>query len=281
MQITDQNLEEIILSIKKSSGYDFSGYSVNSLKRRFTKLLKDFRIEHSDLIEKLKNDPGFTEEAVKKITVNTTDFFRDTEFWIQMKDEILPRFAQLDRINIWHPGCSTGQEVYSMMILLEEAGLLGKTNIFASDINSDVIEQAKTGSFKTIFNNNYQENFNRVINTDKNKEAVACSKYFDILNNGERVILKSGLRDKPVYKKMDLVRDKNPFSTNFDIIICRNVIIYFKQELQTRVLEFFYNNLNTKGVLCMGKHESIIGNCANCFIKRGNYYAKKSFNRIS
>src|SRR5690554_6427198 len=138
MVITDQDLQYFVTTLKNSSKYDFSEYSDKSLKRRLQKVLTDFNLDITGLISAIINKPEFTEKIVKEITVNTTELFRDPQVWHTLRSRILPRFKNNKNINIWHAGCSTGQEVYSMMILLNEMGMLDKAKIFASDLNSDV-----------------------------------------------------------------------------------------------------------------------------------------------
>ena len=163
MVVTDQDLINFVVALKGSSNYDLSEYSDKSLKRRLQKVLADFNVDMAGLISSVKNYPVFAENIVKEITVNTTELFRDPPVWHMLRSRILPRFKNNSTINIWHAGCSTGQEVYSMMILLNELGMLDKAKIFASDINTDVLETAKKGVYKYRFNIGYLDNFDKVI----------------------------------------------------------------------------------------------------------------------
>jgi chemotaxis protein methyltransferase CheR len=128
MTITEQDFQIFLYAIKNSSNYDFSEYSEKSLKRRLAKVLVDNKTNITQLVGRLKNEPVFLEKIIKEITVNTTELFRDPPIWHVLKYKILPTLASQPQINIWHAGCSTGQEVYSMMILLSELNLLGKQN---------------------------------------------------------------------------------------------------------------------------------------------------------
>jgi len=217
------------------------------------------------------------EKVVKKITVNTTELFRDPAVWNSIRYEILPLFRNYLPLNIWHAGCSTGQEVYSMLILLNELNLFETSNMYATDINSDVLEIARTGIYKYMFNLNYLDNFDKVIRQNHSGQYidVEYSKYFTIDKKRDVIKMNPFLMDKPVYKKMDLVRDTNPFPAKFELIVCRNVIIYFNYELQNRVIKLFYDNLSAGGCLILGVHETILGSFSIYFEKKYQGYFKK------
>ncbi|MDX9769958.1 MAG: CheR family methyltransferase [Tenuifilaceae bacterium] len=279
MVITDQDLQYFVTTLKNSSKYDFSEYSDKSLKRRLQKVLTDFNLDITGLISAIKNKPEFTEKIVKEITVNTTELFRDPQVWHTLRSRILPRFKNNKNINIWHAGCSTGQEVYSMMILLNEMGMLDKAKIFASDLNSDVLEAAKKGEYKYRFNIAYLDNFDKVIKQNPlNYEEfndVPYETYFDIDKSRDTITMKKYLTEKPIFRKHDLVKDGNLFFAKFDLILCRNVIIYFNYTLQNKVFDLFHSNLYNKGILLLGMHETILGPWANKFEKMGQAYIKK------
>jgi chemotaxis protein methyltransferase CheR len=279
MVISDQDLQYFITALKNSSKYDFSEYSDKSLKRRLQKVLSDFNLDITGLISAIKNKPDFTEKIVKEITVNTTELFRDPQVWHTLRSRILPRFKNNKNINIWHAGCSTGQEVYSMMILLNEMGMLDKAKIFASDLNTDVLDAAKKGEYKYRFNISYLDNFDKVIKQNPlNYEEfndVPYENYFDIDKARDTITIKKYLTEKPIFRKHDLVKDGNLFFAKFDLILCRNVIIYFNYTLQNKVFDLFHSNLYNKGILLLGMHETILGPWANKFEKMGQAYIKK------
>jgi len=279
MVISDQDLQYFVTTLKNSSKYDFSEYSDKSLKRRLQKVLTDFNLDITGLIAAIKNKPEFTEKIVREITVNTTELFRDPQVWHTLRSRILPRFKNNKNINIWHAGCSTGQEVYSMMILLNEMEMLDKAKIFASDLNTDVLEAAKKGEYKYRFNIGYLDNFDKVIKQNPlNYEEfndVPYEKYFDIDKPRDTITMKKQLTEKPIFRKHDLVKDGNLFFAKFDLILCRNVIIYFNYSLQNKVFELFHENLYSKGILLLGMHETILGPWANKFEKMGQAYIKK------
>ncbi len=286
MNITNQDLLLFINIIKSSSIYDFSEYSDKSLKRRLAKVLIDQKMDLSNLLVQLKSNPTFLEQVVKDITVNTTELFRDPQIWQVLKYNVLPKLKNQQSINIWHAGCSTGQEVYSMLILLNELGLFEKAKVYGTDINSDVLQVAKKGVYKYRFNINYLDNFDKAIKENPyNYEAlndIPYEKYFTIDPVKDVIKMNPFLLEKPIFKKHDLVKDSNLFYVKFDLILCRNVIIYFNYELQNKVFELFYNNLYPNSYLILGMHESILGPYSSRFEKNGHFYLKKeTFNYIS
>ena len=279
MILTDQEVNFFINTIKNVSSYDFSEYSEKSLKRRLQKILLDNRMDLVMLINKLKTNKDFLEKTVKDITVNTTELFRDPQIWQTLKYRILPKFAENKNINIWHAGCSTGQEVYSMMILLNEMGLLDKAKLFASDLNEDALEAAKKGVYKYRFNIGYLDNFDKVIkenpyNYDEYND-VPYDKYFRIDKVTDSITINEFLRKKPIFRQHDLVHGGNLYFAKFDLILCRNVIIYFKYSLQNKVFKLFHDHLYTNGHLVLGMHETMLGDITSKFEKKGQAYRKR------
>ena len=279
MSITDSELLQIIQTIRSVSAYDFSEYSEKSLKRRFTKILLDYRTTMNELLHLLKTQPKFMEEVAKKVTVNTTELFRDPPIWFSLRSEILPKLARKPVIRIWHAGCSTGQEVYSMIILLNEMKLLDKAELYATDLNTDAIDVAKKGVYKYKFNINYLDNFDKVIRNDVNNPLIVrdipYSKYFDIDQLGDKIVINKSLLEKPKYAKHDLVKENNIFNIHFDLVMCRNVIIYFNYNLQNKIFQLFHNSLCEDGYLMLGIHESILGPYSTKFEKHGYYYLRR------
>ena len=277
--VEDPEIGLFVSVLKSSAGYDFSDYSEKSLKRRLAKALMDNKTDIAGLVAEIKRNQSFAEKIVKEITVNTTELFRDPQVWQVLRYKVLPSFQDNKVINIWHAGCSTGQEVYSMMILLNELGLLEKAKIFATDINTDVLEIARKGFYKYRFNIGYLDNFDKVIkenpyNYEKYND-IPYEKYFDIDKTKDYIMMHPFLTEKPVFKKHDLVKDNNIFYNKFDIVFCRNVIIYFNYNLQNRVFNLFHSSLYEGGYLVLGMHETILGPLTTSFDKREQIYVKK------
>jgi len=278
MEVIGKDIQSFQKTVREHSEYDFTLYSHTSLRRRLTRILLELELDMDGLNSKISSSGEFLEKIVRKLTVHTTELFRDPDIWKKIKKDLLPTLSDKATIRIWHPGCSTGQEVYSMMMVLNELDLLEKTHIYGSDINPDVIETARQGTYKYHFNQSYLENFDRVMLEESvipqvnNKKY--WKKYFHIDETHDVIRMKEYLRSKPLYKKLDLVKDPNLFLVKFDLIVCRNVIIYFNNELQNRVFDLFYNNLNDHGTLLLGVHESILGPFSKRFIKRDPFYHK-------
>lgn len=276
--VTDQDYQLFVFALKNYSRYDFSQYSEKSLKRRIQKVLMDHQINLNTLINRIKNEPDFTEMIIKEITVNTTELFRDPQVWQALRFNILPRFRNNSMINIWHAGCSTGQEVYSMLILLSELNMLDKARIYGTDINTDVMESARQGEYKYRFNLTYLDNFDKVIKENpynyEEYNDIPYEKYFSVDKISDTIRMNNLLREKPVFKKHDLVTETNTLYVKFDLILCRNVIIYFNYLLQCRVFDLFHQNLYDNGCLVLGMHETILGAHATKFQKKGHAYFK-------
>jgi len=274
MQIKDDEIKDIVKAIYDLSGYDFSDYSPKSLLRRFEKILIDYQCTMPELINKLKTNPLLIESIVKNITVNTTEFFRDPIVWIEFEEKVIPELKKREHIKIWHPGCSLGHEPYSMLIMLNEHQLLDKAEIIATDLNSDVLATAKNGLFRYFLDIEYLKNFDSVINSDPLNDKIPYEKYFDIDASKDIFKIKPEFLNKIKFYKHNLVQDPFPNPDSFDLIMCRNVLIYFTMELQNKILYDFYKSLKIYSYLILGYHESILGSLANFFDKNGQVYKK-------
>lgn len=275
----ETDIKELIRALRECGGYDFSNYSLKSFTRRIEKVLSDNKMDIYTLINAIKIDKPFLEQTVKDITVNTTEIFRDPSVWQTMKYRMLPKLQSQKEINIWHAGCSIGMEVYSMEIMLCEAGLLDKTNIYASDINTDVLEVAKSGIYSYRNAKEYIDNYTKALCVNpynfEEKISIPLSKYMDFDEKKDLLTVKPFLLNKAQFKKHNLVSDPNPFGIQYDIILCRNVLIYFNQTLQNKIFTDFWHALIDDGTLVLGIHESILGPWAGKFEKKGLLYTKK------
>ncbi|MBQ5453679.1 MAG: hypothetical protein IIT56_11920 [Bacteroidales bacterium] len=277
--ISEKDIFRLQDAIREVSTYNFSDYSYNSFYRRVEKILSDFETDIETLIRNVKKDYNFLEKVVRNITVNTTEIFRDPETWFFIRQAIEQRFAGCENINIWHAGCSTGLEVYSLMILLNEMNLLEKTSIYASDINANVLNTAMSGRYKYHELINYLDNFDKALNESenmkKNYPSVDMTKYIKVNKFNDNVQMADFLVEKPLFIKHDLVSCKNIFEKKFEMILCRNVLIYFNHDLQNKVITFFYENLTKNGCLVIGRHEGIIGTIGTNFEKKESVYFRK------
>jgi chemotaxis protein methyltransferase CheR len=278
MEVVGKDIQNFQLTVRKHSNFDFSDYSHTSLRRRLTRILLEMEMNMDQLTLRMKEDEEFLQMIMRKITVHTTEMFRDPQIWKKIKTDLLPRYSSQSTLRIWHPGCSTGQEVYSMMMVLDELGLLEKSEIYASDLHQEILDTARQGIYRYRFNQIYLENFDRVMlngeGTYSLNQKKHWKKYFHIDETRDTIQMKEYLCQKPVYKKQDLVRDPNVFLVNFDLIVCRNVIIYFNTDLQNRVFELFHQSLKQNGALLLGVHESILGAYSKRFIRKDPFYYK-------
>ncbi len=272
MQITQKDIQIFIEETRKFSDYDFTGYSVKSFTRRLEKILTDNNMTVKALLKKMKKNRKFLEYVVKEITVNTTEPFRTPSIWKKLIPFLDEKFKDLESINIWHPGCSTGQEVYSMLILLYEMGIFHKTKIYGTDLNEDVLNTARTAKYRLHDFEEYWNNFDQVM-SEFTKFKV--TDYIDINSRRGVIKMKSFLTEKPVFAKHNLIKDGNIFGFKFDLIMCRNVLIYFNHHLQDKVFKFFYENLTDEGILVIGKHESILSPIQRKFERISSIYLKK------
>lgn len=279
MKVHEPNIAALIEVIQQNSDYEFQQYSEKSFQRRIEKVMGDHKLSIHQLIEKINTDNDFLERLVKDITVNTTEIFRDTKTWHILKYKILKNFISKDKISIWHIGCSTGQEVYSTLILLNEMGLFSKTEVFATDLNQDVLDVAEKGLYKFREIDEFIDSYDLVMKhseeEDKNYEGIPYQKYFVINRRKNLIKIKPPLLNKPTFLKHDIVTQGNIFERKFDLIFCRNVLIYFNHDLQNKLFEFFYDNLNDDGVLIIGRHEGMLGEIASKFKKEESIYKKR------
>ena len=276
MEISQQDIFLLCQTFRKVSAYDFSDYSYKSLYRRVEKILTDHNISIHTLIDNISKDYNYLENVVNQITVNTTELFRDPEIWVSLRDIIAQRYSDAKRISIWHPGCSSGQEVYSMLIMLNELNMFDRASVFGTDINEEVLDAAQHGRYKYVDIKEYQPNFDAVINADRTEDDyVPISKYITSFPQRGYLQIMPWLVDKPVFAKHNLVGCESFIDQQFDIIMCRNVLIYFNHELQNKIIDFFYNKLNNNGLLIIGRQESIYGTHSDGFEKYGQVYIKK------
>ena len=249
--------------IKTKYGYDFTDYAISSFKRRILRIMELYKFSGVDVLaKKIGDDPVFFEEFISEITVNVTEMFRDPSFWRVLRDEIIPNILLNNkRVTVWHAGCSSGEEVYSMAILLKEMGILNNSKIIATDIDKQIIERARSGVY-TIKNMELNEK-NYVRFRGKNE----LNKYFEV-KNGLAYMDKSLVKDVS-YRKHDLV--KGIVFNKFDLVLCRNVMIYFNQNLQNDVLKKLHESIFKYGYLAIGSKESLIWcEIANKFIVANN-----------
>ncbi len=246
--VKDEELNILLNELYDSYGYDFTNYARASLKRRINRLLVIDRLpSFAELFYKVKTDPEYVNHVVEEITVNVTEMFRDPAAFKTIREKVLPVLATHPFIRIWHAGCATGEEVFSMAILLEEANLLHKSLIYATDLNSSVVENIKKGIFPMSQMKQYSENYIQA----GGKEEF--SNYYTAKYDWAKFHEK--LKSKMIVATHNLVSDRS--FNEFQLIFCRNVLIYFDKELQEKVLTLFDDSLEKLGFLVLGAKENL------------------------
>jgi chemotaxis protein methyltransferase CheR len=246
-------LEEIELSLLlegvfRQYGFDFREYAPASLRRRVWRRVHAEGLETiSALQDKLLHDPASMERLLLDLSINVTAMFRDPGFYVAFREKVVPALRTYPFTRIWVAGCSTGEEVYSLAILLQEAGLYDRARIYATDINESVLDRARSGVFPLDKMREYTENYIKAGGTR------AFSEYYLAKYDGAQ--FQRSLIDNVVFAQHNLVSDRS--FNEFNVIICRNVMIYFDRTLQDHVHELFFESLATFGVLGLGKKESI------------------------
>jgi len=243
-------LDLLLEAIHQRYGYDFRGYAQASLRRRLWRRadLEGLRTL-SGLQERVLHDPPAMERLLGDLSINVTEMFRDPACHAAMRDRVLPLLRTHPFIRIWVAGCSTGEEVVSIAITLREQGLLDRALIYATDIDADALRQARTGSFPLAKIQRYTRNYLEAGGTD------TFSSLYSV--NGDQAVFDPALLEDVVFAQHNLATDGS--FNEFHLVVCRNVLIYFGRELQDRVLELFDASLARRGVLALGRKETLRG----------------------
>lgn len=246
--IFNDEVELLLEAILKRFHYDFTGYARTSVRRRLHFALERFNIPSiSRLQEKLFHDPDFFPKLLNYLTVPTSEIFRDPDYFKSVRTQVVPLLKTYPSLKIWIAGCSTGEELYSMAILLKEEGLLEKTLIYATDINPTVLSKAKMGIFDTdtikLGSKNYQLSGGQGSLSD-----YYTAQYGAVKMNPE-------LTRKVLFTDHSLATDSVFSETHF--VSCRNVLIYFEKSLQDRAIGLFKESLVHGGILGLGSKEAL------------------------
>jgi chemotaxis protein methyltransferase CheR len=245
--LTAPQIIELIDLVKKIHGFDFSHYTKASLKRRLDRVMMLKKLGFYDLKHVLVNNPDFFQEFLEEITVNVTEMFRDPAFYKSLNNQVLPYLSTYQHIKIWCAGCSSGEEVYSLAILLKEEQLSKKSFIYGTDINTEVLKEARKGIYSLRKIKSYAENY---LFTGL---PGSITDYFTIMYDAAAI--HNELKENTLFSVHNLISDT--IFNEFQMISCRNVFIYFETELQERILDLFYKSLCPLGYLCLGNKETI------------------------
>src|SRR5690606_9943518 len=246
--ITFQELQDIVELLGKVSGFDLSGYSKSSLKRRLQRILDLEQMDVVDLKNAIVNVEGFQTYLINEVTVNVTEMFRDPRYYMALRGDVLPYLETFPRLKLWSAGCSTGEEVYSLAIVLAEADLYKRSFIYGTDVNSNVLETAKKAIYPLKRFKIYSENYNAT------GTCNSLSDYYTAMYDA--AIIRADIRKNVLFSQHNLTTDY--VFNEFQFISCRNVLIYFDLELQRRVFQLFYESLSEFGFLCLGAKETMV-----------------------
>lgn len=244
----DIEIKLLLEAIFLKYGYDFRNYAYESIKRRINQRLMLSKLANiSAMQHQLLTDKAFFETLLLDFSINVTEMYRDPSFYLALRKNVIPILKTYPYIKIWHAGCSSGEEVYSMAIFLKEEGLLNRTLIYATDINEIALKNAKEGIYPIEKIKEFTQNYQKA----GGRESFAnyyTAKY-------EAVIMNKSLKKNMIFAQHNLATD-NEFG-EMNLIMCRNVIIYFDDDLENRVFGLFNNSLIRQGFLCLGSKETL------------------------
>ncbi len=241
-------MQLLLEGIYRQYGYDFRGYAPGSLKRRlWRRAYAEKAATLSALQDKVLHDPQCMERLLQDLSINVTEMFRDPSFYAAVREKVIPQLRTYPFIRVWNAGCSTGEETYSLSILFQEAGLGERVRIYATDINETVLTTARGGAFPLERMRAYTENYLKAGGEEE------FSTYYTA--DGAVARFDPKLRERVVFAQHNLVSDQ-AFNM-FNMIVCRNVMIYFGKSLQDRVHRLFYESLESFGVIALGHKESM------------------------
>jgi chemotaxis protein methyltransferase CheR len=248
LELETLEFQLLLEGIYRQYGFDFREYAPASLKRRvWRRVHAEGLTSISGLLERVLHDSDTMEQLLLDLSVNVTSMFRDPTFYATFRAKVVPLLHTYPFTRIWVAGCSTGEEVYSLAILLQEERLYERTRIYATDINEALLARAREGVFPLEKMRKYTENYIRA------GGKRAFSEYY--LAKYDGALFDHALTDNVVWAPHNLAQDR-AFNT-FNVILCRNVMIYFDGTLQNRVHQLFYESLERFGILGLGRKESV------------------------
>jgi len=238
----------LLEAIYQKYGYDFRQYSKAHINRRIRNRMAISKLEDvSQIQSKVLKDETFAHELLQDLSITVTEMFRDNDFYKSLRENIIPILKTYPFIKIWHAGCATGEEAYSMAIILEEEGLYDRAIIYATDFNQHALNRAKEGIISNATIKEYTTNYQ----LSGGKESF--SDYYT--SSYGNVIMNQSLKKNIVWANHNLVSDS--VFAEVHLILCRNVLIYFDVDLQNKVQKLFYESLINGGILCLGSKESL------------------------
>ncbi|HEY9760321.1 MAG TPA: protein-glutamate O-methyltransferase CheR [Oculatellaceae cyanobacterium] len=241
-------IELLLQGIYRRYGYDFRNYAAASIRRRILNFAKNEQLATiTSVQERVLHDPVAMDRFVLSLTVNVTAMFRDPAFFYMLRTKVVPLLKTYPLVRIWDAGCCTGEEAYSMAIILQEEGLYDKCRIYATDMNEAVLRKAKTGIFHLSHMKEYTDNY------IQSGGKASFSEYYTA--KYDHAILQQSLRKNIVFAQHNLVTDRS--FNEFNLVMLRNVLIYFNEDLRQKVLGLVHDSLMPFGVLALGKRETL------------------------
>ena len=247
-EISDEELSSLTTAIKTRYGIDFTNYEKASLKRGFTRLIQKNDLDSViSLWSRIMKDKEFLLKSIDDLTVNLTELFRNPEIWIKMREDILPKLQRNFKLEFWHAGCSSGEEVYTMAMVLSDMNLLFKSKALATDLSTSILEYAQKGVYSNVLLHRYMKS---------GLQYCSKAKVEDWFEMGEsESVVKNKYKKHISFEKHNLVHD--PMDKKFDVIFCRNVMIYFDDVLKMKVLRLFHAALKDDGFLVIGYYDML------------------------
>lgn len=248
-RIEDVEVNLLLSALNERYGYDFSGYARASLKRRLLGLMRDFGVGHlSQIIPIMLYDEAVAQTLINSVSVPTSEFFRDPGVWYYLRTAVLPQLADFPRINIWQAGCGYGQEAYSLAILLHETGLLKRSRIFSSDINPLFLDKAQLGCWPVRYKQPWRDNYAHT------GGSGVFADFFVERNND--IAIRDEFKQSIEFIQHNLVVDD--VFKEMQLVLCRNVLLYFGHALQEHVVNLLARSLERGGYLLLGRGENIV-----------------------
>lgn len=248
MELEDIEIELLLDGLYRAYGFDFREYSRPSLKRRILELMRTEKLETvSTFQNRVLHDAACLDRLLLGLSVHATAMFRDPSFYSTFRRQVVPLLRTYPTVQVWVAGCSTGEEVYSLAILLHEERLYDKCRIYATDISQAVLRKARDGIFPLAAMREYTSNYHQA------GGAHEFSDYYTA--QYDSVIFSSALKSNVVFSEHNLATDGS--FNEFQVILCRNVMIYFNKDLQARVHNLLYDSLSMFGVFGLGNKESL------------------------
>jgi len=248
LETQDIEIRLVVNAIYEKYGYDFRNYSKAHIKRRILNRFNNSGLNNiSEMIHEILYNPKFVDLILMDLSITVTEMFRDPSFYKAIREEVIPVLQTFPFVKIWHAGCSSGEEVYSMAIILKEENVYNKTQIYATDFNPIIIKQAKDGLYPLSRMKEF------TLNYQKAGGKANFSDYYSIHHESAKML--DSLKKNIVFATHNLVTDSVFAEVN--IVVCRNVLIYFNRQLQDKVIQLFLDSLPGGGILCLGSKENL------------------------